>query len=124
MPEFWKQYASIEAALKLKPDEFIKNTSVRERAITGIKGLAELINKRGEELLKRRGISNELGLPAALSSLRVINGPVADELSELLELESNIERADIALVYSNLVRFMEVFEEVYLAIEESLTENK
>lgn len=116
LQEFWEYYASVEAAVKLKPDEFIKNTRARNRAIEGIKGLAKIVSRRGEELLKK---SSYTELPLSLASAKVITGSTADELSELLELAHNAESLDLMVLYSNLVRFMEVFEEVYLAIESS-----
>ncbi|MEM0050734.1 MAG: hypothetical protein QXW39_09430 [Candidatus Bathyarchaeia archaeon] len=122
--EFWEYYASVEIAVKLKPDEFIKNAHIRNETINGIKGLAKIIIKRGEELLKKRGVNNDIELSVSLVSLKVISGSVSDELSELLTLVRNIDNLDLLIVYSNLVRFIEVFEEVYLAIEDALTESK
>ncbi len=120
LTEFWEYYASVEAAVKLKPDEFIKNMVIRNRAIEGIEGLAKIISQRAEELLKK---SNDAELPLSLASAKIITGSTADELSELLELAHNAKRLDVMVLYSNLVRFMEVFEEVYLALESS-TGNK
>jgi hypothetical protein len=121
LTEFWEYYALVEAAVNLQPDEFIKNTEIRNRAIDGIEGLATILSQKARKLLKK---GNDAELPLYLASAKIISGSTADELSELLELAHNAKRLDVMVLYSNLVRFMEVFEEVYLALESSSAGNK
>ncbi|MGC8558105.1 MAG: hypothetical protein ACP5NC_03820 [Nitrososphaeria archaeon] len=120
MTEFWEYYALVEAAVKLKPDEFIKNTEIRNKSVDGIKGLAKIVIQKAKNVLKKR---DDIELPLSLVSAKIITGSTADELSELLELAQNAESLDVMVLYSNLVRFMEVFEEVYFALEDSSASN-
>lgn len=122
LSDFWEFYSWVEAAVKLNPDEFIKNEPLRKKAIEGIKGLVAIIVEEGEKLLGRTTSVDEL--PVMLASARVIKGSTADDLAELLELAQKADELDVSLLYSNLVRFMEVFEEVYFAIAENLKEKQ
>ena len=114
MSDFWEFYSWIEAAVKLSPDEFVKNEHLRKKAIEGIKGLVIIIVEEGLKLVGKTASTKDL--PVLLASARVIKGSTADELSELFELAQNADELDVYLLYSNLVRFMEVFEEVYFSI--------
>ncbi|MGC8600663.1 MAG: hypothetical protein ACP5LX_06405 [Nitrososphaeria archaeon] len=122
MSDFWEFYSWVEAAVKLNTDEFIKNEPLRKKAIEGIKGLVAIIIEKGEKLLGRTTSVDDL--PVMLASARVIKGSTADDLAELLELAKKADELDVYLLYSNLVRFMEVFEEVYFAIAENLKEKQ
>jgi len=114
LTEFWEYYSLLEAAVKLKPDEFIKNSEMRDKSIVGIKGLAKIVIQKAKKVLKK---SDDKELPLSLVSAKIITGSTADELTELLELAQNVESLDVVVLYSNLVRFMEVFEEVYFALD-------
>jgi len=114
LSDFWEFYSWIEAAVKLSPDEFVKNEHLRKKAIEGIKGLVIIIVEEGLKLVGKTASTKDL--PVLLASARVIKGSTADELSELFELAQNADELDVYLLYSNLVRFMEVFEEVYFSI--------
>ncbi len=112
----------IEEAVKLTPDEFVNNEIARNRAIKGIKGLANVIIKLGMELFGEK--TSEKELPMMLASAKIIKGSTADDLAELLELAQKAEELDFSLLYSNLVRFMEIFEVVYLSFKNHSSESK
>ncbi|MFP3262195.1 MAG: hypothetical protein RXP28_05110 [Nitrososphaeria archaeon] len=122
MSDFWEFYSWIEAAVKLNPDEFIKNEPLRKKAIEGIKGLVIIIVEEGEKLVGKTASAKDL--PVLLASARVIKGSTADELAELFDLAQKADELDAYLLYSNLVRFMEVFEEVYFSIVENYREKQ
>ncbi len=118
-PQFLKFYRLSEAAVRLKPDEFLLDRATVEITVKGVKGLASCVREFGIKALQATGHQSVdvRDMPFALASANIINGSLADDLEDLLRLADGADSVDPMVLYSNLVRVMEVFEEAYVKIE-------
>ncbi len=118
-PEFLKFYRIIEASVKLRPEDFISDRETVKKTIIGIKGLAGCVREFAMKALQASGneFINDKDMPFALASAKIISGSLADDLSDLLHLADTAEGVDPIVIYSNLVRIMETFEEAFVNIK-------
>lgn len=115
---FIKSYRRVEAFTLISLDEFLLKSEVRGEAIKAIKELAACIKSLSKAVLKVNA-NDPAEISAGLAKAGIITWAVAEELAGLLKRAEALENEDPALIYSDLVRFMEVFEEAYVQLKRS-----
>lgn len=102
----------------LSADAFLKNKEIKTRTIKGVKGIALCIRSLAiKAIADARPDAMELAVELAKAG--IIDFAAVDEFAELLNKADAADKLDPLLLYSDLVRFMEVFEAVYVAIKNS-----
>lgn len=111
---FIEYYRRLERVSYLKHEDFIEDREAQQSAKDAIRGMAGCLKEMG----KRIGVveENARGFALGLVMAGAISATTADDLSELLEYAGSADSLDPEIIYANLVRFMEVFEEAYVGI--------
>ncbi len=115
---FTDNYKILEDAAMLPADAFLANEEIRARVIKGVKGMAMCIRSLATNAIAGAR-PDAVELAVELAKAGIIDFAMVDEFAELLNKADAADKLDPLLLYSDIVRFMEVFEAVYVAIKNS-----
>ena len=112
---FWDNYKLIELGTRVSLDEFMRNEELKTKVKKGIIGLyldtmnevRRVTDKTDEEAIWE------------LAKKGIISSNLIQELLDTISIIKNLSKLDDEIIYSMLVRIMENFEQLYIAVTKS-----
>lgn len=110
---FWDFYKEIEEASRLSLEEFLRDESAYRRALEGIRGCLSVVEEDARRVAGRVGLDTGGGLVELAYRLARAHLLDVKLIGDLEDVYAILNRSgDRSLLYSALIRSMEVIEAV------------